>query len=98
MQTALPALLPKTLEGTVCRQWVRCGRSNCRCAVGRLHGPYYYRLWRVDGKVKKVYVRAADLDRVRAQCRARQDRRRALAAAWDQWRRLTAQVRELEPR
>jgi hypothetical protein len=85
------------LKGTVCTQWVRCGRSNCRCATGRLHGPYHYRLWRVAGKVRKAYVRPADLDRVRAQCRARQEQRRALAAGWDQWRRLTAQVRELEP-
>ena len=98
MRTECLEPLPKTLPGAVCPQWVRCGRPNCRCATGRPHGPYFYRFWRVGGKLKKLYVRPADLDRVRALCRATQAQRRALAAAWDQWRRRTARVRELEPR
>ena len=36
---------------------VKCGDKSCRCAKGGpLHGPYWYRYWRVDGKLKKRYV------------------------------------------
>jgi hypothetical protein len=71
--------LPKTLPGTVCVQWVRCGRPNCRCALGRLHGPYTYHFARVNGRLRKRYVRPADVARVWAACQARQRQRRELA-------------------
>src|SRR5262245_7945046 len=87
--------LPKMLPGVVCEQWTRCGRGNCRCVSGRPHGPYHYRFWREGGKLRKAYVRRADVDHVRAQCRARQANRRALAAAWQQWRQLNALVKGL---
>jgi hypothetical protein len=35
---------------------IRCGKENCKCAVGNLHGPYWYSYSRVDGKVKSQYV------------------------------------------
>ena len=89
--------LPKTpLDGVVCTQWIRCSKSNCRCAAGRLHGPYFYRFFREAGKLKKKYVRHAELEQVRAQCEARRQARRELKAGWDTWRRLLAAVREVE--
>lgn len=54
------------LKGEVCEQYVRCGKDNCRCATGILHGPYYYRVYRENGTVHKVYVRRRDLSSVRA--------------------------------
>lgn len=48
--------LPKTLPGAVCEQWRTCGRKNCRCARGQPHGPYYYRFFRVNGRLRKEYV------------------------------------------
>jgi hypothetical protein len=30
------------LRGTVVTQGRRCGKENCRCADGQLHGPYTY--------------------------------------------------------
>ena len=65
---------PKTLLGTVCKQWVRCGKSRCRYARGELHGPYFYRFWRDGGRVRKTYVKRSDVDTVTAQCAARQQR------------------------
>ncbi len=45
-------------KGAICGQWKRCGRPNCRCARGELHGPYYYRFYREDGRLKKQYLSA----------------------------------------
>jgi hypothetical protein len=91
-------LLPKSLPGAICAQWVRCSRPNCRCARGSLHGPYHYRFWREGGRLRKEYVRRQDVDRVRAQCRARRQERQELADWREVWRELVAQVREVEQR
>ena len=37
-------LLPKAIKGSIQLQWKRCGRKNCRCSEGYLHGPYIVRL------------------------------------------------------
>ena len=60
--------LPKTLPGVVLPQMVRCGKPNCHCARGELHGPYHYRFWREGGRLRKQYVRSEDLERVRRAC------------------------------
>src|SRR5262249_25841354 len=96
VQTKNRQTLPKTLPGVVCAQWVRCGRANCRCARGQLHGPYHYRFFRVGGRLKKEYVRPAELEEVRARCEARRQARRDLRAAWDTWRLMRAAVRQVE--
>lgn len=91
-------MLPKTLPGVVCQQWVKCGRPDCRCARGSPHGPYFYRFYREGGRLRKRYVRAADVGRVREQCEARRQARQVLADWCEVWRRLAAQVREVEQR
>ena len=55
----LPTIEP--IRGSLHVEWKRCGRSNCRCRDGRLHGPYYARHWREDGRQRKAYVRAYDV-------------------------------------
>jgi len=71
--------IPEKLAGTVQPQFVRCGKANCRCANGELHGPYFYRFWRDSyGRLRKQYVRKADVEAVRTACQAAQeDTRRA---------------------
>jgi hypothetical protein len=91
-------MLPKTLPGVVCQQWVRCGRPGCRCARGSPHGPYFYRFWRDGGRLRKQYVRRSDVGRVRAQCQARRQERQELADWREVWRQMAAQVREVEQR
>ena len=88
--------LPKTLPGAVCRQWVRCGKPNCRCAQGELHGPYWYRFWREGGCLHKKYVRPEDLDAVRAACEARRHQRRQVLTAWEEFRAIKRLLRRLE--
>lgn len=72
------------LPGTVCEQFIRCGKPNCRCRKGEPHGPYFYRIWRDGPTVNKVYVCAQDLARVRGQC--------------DQYRVLDEDLRALRAR
>jgi hypothetical protein len=98
VQTKSPDSLLKPLPGVVLPQWVRCGKPNCRCAQGQLHGPYHYRFWRENGRLKKTYVRPAELEQVQARCEARRQARRDLKAAWNSWRGLLAAVREVEQR
>ena len=48
-------------RGAICAQWKRCGRANCRCTQGELHGPYYYRFYRENGRLKKQYLSTKSL-------------------------------------
>ena len=86
--------LPKTLPGVVCAQRVRCGKAGCHCARGPGHVAYY-RFWREGGRLRKRYVKRADLAAVRAACEARQQERRELVKSWQRWRQLVAVVREV---
>jgi hypothetical protein len=88
--------LPKTLPGVVCQQWVRCGRPNCRCARGELHGPYCYHFARQNGRLRKRYVRPADVEGVRGACQARQRQRRELAEWQECCRQMADQLREVQ--
>lgn len=38
-------------------KFVTCGRDNCRCRLGKRHGPYYYIRKKVNGKYKDIYVK-----------------------------------------
>jgi len=91
------------LAGNVCAQWKKCGKPNCRCIRGELHGPYYYRFWWSGGRQHKSFVRKADVERVREACEAyrryRAFRRESLAQKRQQMRylqQLLASLRERE--
>ena len=61
---------PKTgpLPGGLYAERKRCNRPNCRCAAGgdALHGPYLYRRWMDNGRLRRRYVKPGDAERVRA--------------------------------
>jgi hypothetical protein len=88
--------LPKKLPAAVCAQMVGCGKPTCRCARGELHGPYFYCFWRERGKLKKAYIRKADVDRARNLCQARRRTRRMLNNDFDLWRSLLLKLKEVE--
>jgi Family of unknown function (DUF6788) len=48
--------LPKNPPGSLHLEFKRCGRRQCRCQRGLLHGPYIYRHWRDGGRQRKAYV------------------------------------------
>ena len=56
---------------------VRCGKPNCRCNNGELHGLYWFLRWREGGKQRRRYVKAADVPAVRAIIERRQAAERA---------------------
>lgn len=56
------------LAGEVCPQFIRCGKAGCRCQNGQPHGPYHYRIWREGTRVRKVYVKATEVEEVKAAC------------------------------
>jgi hypothetical protein len=79
-------MLPKIdpLPGAVMLDWKRCGKRGCRCVRGELHGPYFSRRWRQDGRQRRVYVRPHDLGSVETAVRA--------------WRQLHPPARALRER
>jgi hypothetical protein len=75
--------LPKILamarsNGTLQQQWVRCGKANCKCSRGRLHGPYFYLFVSMSDGLWKSYVRRHDVPMVRAVIAERQRQRSLL--------------------
>jgi hypothetical protein len=70
--------LAKTLYKTpaLVSHRVRCGRSNCRCAKGPGHGPYWFLLWREGSVQRRHYVRREDVNVVSAVIVRRQRRDR----------------------
>ena len=79
LENSLPKIEP--LRGAVCKQMKRCGKPNCKCAKGELHGPYYYRFFYRGGRQRKKYVKKGELSATFASClaykRDRQETRRA---------------------
>ena len=96
----VPKNAAPALPGAVVERYHRCGKSNCRCMHGQLHGPYYRRQWYSAGRLCTAYVRRRDLARVRAACAAyKQDRlfmREALRYSRMDARTLLALLREIE--
>ncbi len=47
----------QTLDNKTYRlESIRCGKEKCKCARGKLHGPYWYSYTRVKDKVTSRYV------------------------------------------
>ena len=90
--------LPKS--ASVCDQMVRCGRPNCRCTRGVLHGPYACLFWRESGRLRKRYLRMAEAAAVRQEVTERRTARRELRelmrTSRQHWRRLLTLLREYE--
>jgi hypothetical protein len=77
--------LSQFLSGAVVEQYRRCGKPNCRCASGdSLHGPYYYRSWREDGKQYWEYIKCADVEAVKKACETNRVLQEYLR--WNRWR------------
>lgn len=99
MKTKTQEVLPKTIAGTVHKQFVRCGKPNCKCSRGELHGAYYYHFVRVGGRLRKRYLKASEIDETHEACfrRRREEKTRRLKTktAWNQIRELRSSLREL---
>ena len=58
------------LKGYLEPQMIRCGKLNCKCVKGELHGPYYVRRWERGGKRRSKYVKKDELSATFAGCLA----------------------------
>ncbi len=100
MKTKTEKMLPKKSAGTVHAQFVRCGKQNCKCSRGELHGAYYYHFVRVGGRLKKRYLKASEVEETQIACLARQREEKAQRASsqevWNQLRELRAGFREYQ--
>ena len=54
-----------TLRGALHRQMRRCGKAECRCAEGELHGPYLYLSVRTGVRSRLLYVPAEAAENVK---------------------------------
>jgi hypothetical protein len=87
----MPDPLPKTdfLKGSLHIEMKQCGKPNCRCARGYLHGPFFYRRWRHGGRQKKAYVRQENVADALGAIARRQAMEREIAAIKMQlWRSI----------
>jgi len=46
----------QALDRTYREERIRCGKENCKCARGKLHGPYWYSYTRDKDKVTSEYI------------------------------------------
>lgn len=53
------------IPGFLEARYVTCGKPNCKCAKGELHGPYFCRRWVADGGRCSKYVRKRDIAEVK---------------------------------
>src|SRR5262245_58051687 len=87
--------LPKMLRGSICAQMVRCGRANCKCIRGELHGPYHYHFYRFGKILRKRYVPACDVAEMLAACAAWRQRTQDLRRKEQRERRRLRTARDL---
>ncbi len=77
---SLPKILRYvTLGGTLQKQRVRCGKTNCKCVRGEKHEAFYL-FYSRRGRQLKFYVRRDDVPKVREYVEARKRRDAALRA------------------
>lgn len=85
---------------TLLTTWTRCGKANCHCTTGRLHGPYHALHWREGTIQRRRYVTAAEVPAVRAILDQRRDARRRErlehALSTRTWRQLARQIEMYE--
>jgi hypothetical protein len=87
---------PLPYRFSVCAQYVKCGKPNCRCASDQLHGPYFAAYWKEDGRIRKRYIRLADVEQMRELSEQPRLLLREIAGNNAMLRELRALVRDYE--
>ena len=81
------------LRGGILTQFKQCGRSNCKCSNGSLHGPYTYLIWMVNGKRFKKYVKNSEKQAIIDALSAHKQRRIEQRQADERNSQLVRQIR-----
>lgn len=82
------------LRGYVEIRYVKCGRTNCKCSQGHLHGPYHLRRWKRGGNRITKYVRNSDKQSVLAAVSAYKQNRTEQRQARDRDSELIREIRQ----
>ena len=83
------------LDGYVRAERVRCGKENCKCSRGALHGVYFYRYTWDAGRRRKSYVKRSEVEQVRAACAEYRRVQKQLRAGRREFRANLSRAREL---
>jgi hypothetical protein len=95
LKTKNQSLQPKMLDGYVKAERVKCGKANCKCSRGELHGLYFYRYTWHEGRRRKSYVKRSEVEQVRAACAEYRKVQRQLRAGRAEYKRTLAYARAL---
>ena len=90
------------IQGSLEARFVKCGRKNCKCAKGELHGPYFYHRYRSNGRRRKRYVKESELEALQAGIEEYRSQRAEIIEAnkflRGRFRELKARFRDLTKR
>ncbi|HYO91665.1 MAG TPA: DUF6788 family protein [Pyrinomonadaceae bacterium] len=95
MKTKNQSLQPKMLDGYVRAERVMCGKANCKCSRGELHGVYFYRYTWDEGRRRKSYIKRSEVEQVRAACAEYRKVQVELRRGRAEWRATLKRAREL---
>lgn len=84
----------ESLRGYIEIRYVRCGRANCKCSKGELHGPYYLLRWREGEQKITKYVKKSEKQTVFAAVSAYQQRRTEQHQARERNREFVREIRQ----
>jgi hypothetical protein len=88
-------LTPKMLPGNIERRMVRCGKPNCKCAKGELHGPYYYHQTWSGTEHQRRYITLANVPEVTEACETYRQLQASLRVGREEYKQMMAQMRHL---
>jgi Family of unknown function (DUF6788) len=83
------------LSGHVERRMVRCGKPNCKCSRGELHGPYFYHVTTYSTHRHRAYIRRARVAEVIQACAAHRELQAGIRAGRAEYKRVLSRAREL---
>ena len=82
------------LKGHIQKRRVRCGKSNCKYAKGKLHIVYYH-VWREGGKRFQRYIKKSQLEAIITACQTNRTFQVQLRAGRAEYKQMLALAREL---
>jgi hypothetical protein len=82
------------LNGHIQKRFVKCGKPNCKCAMGEFHTAYYH-VWHTDGMRYQKYVRKSKVETLRHQCEQYRQLQIKIRAGRQEYKQLIARAREL---
>ena len=78
--------------GCIEKKRVKCGRENCKCASGQLHGPYYYLRLQIGGRRFRRYLKSSEASEIRnllTNIKIQRQQAKAEVVSWKQLLRST---------